>query len=77
MPSALLGPLGTLARTSTVHASFSSQGRAGQHRDAQTHRFFAECYAAQSTRGQEKEMRKSSFHGARITKSISQANCCR
>lgn len=42
MPSALLGPLGTLARTSTVHASLSSQGRAGQHRDAQTHWFFAQ-----------------------------------
>lgn len=29
MPSALLGPLGTLARTITVHACCYSQGRAG------------------------------------------------
>lgn len=37
MPSALLGPLGTLARTITVHACYSSQGKAGcgnMHRHA-------------------------------------------
>lgn len=51
MPSTLLGPLGTLARTTNRARLASSQGRAGQHRDAQTHWLFA--VQSRSTRSEE------------------------